>query len=84
MKDSLKNIFSLDLKVTFGESNVWKKIGENAIHLPEIKFILAGVRFCINNLFLQDTATVATHKMRWFLKDISTRQKICLSLRFYF
>ena len=41
-----------------------EKIGENGFHLPEIKFILAGIRLCINNLPLQDTATVATHKTR--------------------
>ena len=36
-----------------------------------------GIRFCINNLSLQDTATVVTHKTRWFLQNISTRRKIC-------
>ena len=41
------------------------------------KFMLAGIRFCTKNFFLQDTATVATHKRRQFLRDISTRQKIC-------
>ena len=34
------------------------------------KFILAKIRFCINNLSPQDKATVATHK--GFLKDNST------------
>ena len=31
--------------------------------------------FYINNLYLQDTVTVAMHK--GFLKDISARRKIC-------
>ena len=54
-----------------------KKIGENGFHWPEIKFILAEIGFCINNLFLQGTSTVATHKRRRFLKDIFTKRKIC-------
>ena len=41
-----------------------EKIGENGFHWPEVKLILAGIRFCINNFSLQDTATVATHKTR--------------------
>ena len=32
MKDSLKNIFPLDVKVTFGGSNGREKIGENGFH----------------------------------------------------
>ena len=42
MKDSLKNTFSLDVKVTFGERNVWKKIGENGFYYSEIMFISQG------------------------------------------
>ena len=46
IKDSLKNKFSLEVKVIFGE-----KKGENSFHYPEIKFILVGIRLCINNCF---------------------------------
>ena len=31
----------------------------------------------MNNLFLQDTVTVVTHKKRRYLKEISTNEKIC-------
>ena len=44
-----------------------EKIGENGFHKPEINFILAGIRFYIKNLSLQDTATVATNFERTFL-----------------
>ena len=63
MKDSLKNMFSLDVKVT-PVAVMSEIIGENGFHLPEIKFILAGIRFCINSPSLQNTTTVATHKTR--------------------
>ena len=52
------SLFSIHVKVTFGGSNVWK-IEENDFHQPEIKFILAVMRCCINHLFLQNTAAVA-------------------------
>ena len=48
---------------------IFEKTGGNGFYLPEI--ILAGIRFCINNLFLQDTVTVVMHKSRRFLKEIS-------------
>ena len=82
MKDSFKNIFSLDVKVTCGGGNVWKKIEEKVFTSQRLSFILAGRRFCINNLSLQDTATVTTHKTMWFLKDFSTRRKICCNKDF--
>ena len=49
MKDSFENIFSLDEKVTFGGSNV--KLEGMAF----IARILAGTRFSINNLFVENT-----------------------------
>ena len=72
------SLFSIHVKVTFGGSHVWK-IEDNDFHQPEIKFILAVMRCCINNLFLQNRAAVARHKRRCFLKDISTRRKICFT-----
>ena len=72
------SLFSIHVKVTFGGSNVWKIEG-NDFHQPEIKFILAVMRCCINNLFLQNRAAVARHKRRCFLKDISTRREICFT-----
>ena len=76
MKDSLENMFLLDGKL-LSVALISEKIGSNGFQLPEIYFILAGIRFCINNLFVQDTVTVVTHKRRQFLKKISTSRKIC-------
>ena len=49
----------------------------NGFQQSKTQFILAGIRFCINSLFVQDTVTVVTHKRRQFLKKISTSRKIC-------
>ena len=76
LKDSLENMFLLDGKL-LSVALISEKIGSNGFQLPEIYFILAGIRFCINNLFVQDTVTVVTHKRRQFLKKISTSRKIC-------
>ena len=52
-----------------------QNVGGKGFDWPEIKLILSGITFSINNLFLEDTATVATHT--GFLKAISTRREIC-------
>ena len=81
MQDLFTNTFPLDGKIKLSVAGVSEiNIEETSFHLTEIKFILAGIRFCIINLFLQDTATVPIHK--GFLKDISTRQKICFNKDF--
>ena len=40
-------------------------------------------RFCINNMSLQNTATVASSMTRSFLKDISSGRKICFNKDFF-
>ena len=44
MRDSLKKIFLLDVKVTLGGSNIWKKKKKESIAFisHKFKFILAG------------------------------------------